>query len=234
MTYKSAMKTNPDRAAARDAKQRRSQGRDAARDEAISRSPQREKLIRAMSDDPAGINEYGHGGERTRDLAHMLQDTVDNAILLYQRRLGLRSCADPIDLIAIVPSGVWVIDIKSCAGGRVEVRGRQGMLSGRYTHLLIRGRDRTAYLDRLAGQVTAVEETLQELGRVDVPVQPVFCFYDADVGWRRTPEVGHARLTTPKRLTTLLQKGPRALSDTEVSALAHALGQRLPRQHLRD
>jgi hypothetical protein len=228
------MQTNPDRAAARTIKERRSQRRASAREQAISRSHQGEKLIRMMSDDPAAINEYGHGGERTRDLALALQHAVENGVFLYQRRLGLRSSADPIDVLAIVPSGVWVVDIQRCAGGRVEVTGRQGLLKGRYTHLMIRGRDRTAYLDRLTGQARAVEETLQELDRADVPVLPAFCFYDADIQWRRTPELGQALLTTPKRLANLLTKSPRVMSDVEVSAVALALGQRLPRQHVRD
>jgi hypothetical protein len=200
----------------------------------MSRSPQGEKLIRAMSDDLDSINEYGHGGERTRDLASLLSGAVDNGIFLYQRRLGLRSTSDPIDLIAVTPSGVWVVDIQSCAGGRVEVGGRHGMIRGRYTHLIIRGRDRTAYLDRLTGQAQAVEETLAELDRPDVPVHGAFCFYDADIRWRRTPEVGQAVLTTPRRLSSLLRRSPRVMSDIEVSAIAQALGQRLPRQQVRD
>jgi hypothetical protein len=228
------MQTNPDRAAARDAKERRSHRRDAVRERAMSRSPQGEKLIRAMSDDLDSINEYGHGGERTRDLASLLSGAVDNGIFLYQRRLGLRSTSDPIDLIAVTPSGVWVVDIQSCAGGRVEVGGRHGMIRGRYTHLIIRGRDRTAYLDRLTGQAQAVEETLAELDRPDVPVHGAFCFYDADIRWRRTPEVGQAVLTTPRRLSSLLRRSPRVMSDIEVSAIAQALGQRLPRQQVRD
>jgi hypothetical protein len=137
-------------------------------------------------------------------------------------------------VLAVVPSGIWVVDIQSCAGGRVEVSGRQGTIKGHYTHLMIRGRDRTSYLDRLTGQAQAVEEMLQELGRPDVPVLPAFCFYDADIQWRRTPELGIARLTTPKRLISLLHKSPRVMTDIEVSAMAQALGQRLPRQHVRD
>ncbi len=224
----------PEQAERRSAGQWRAQQRAMARDAAISRSPQSEKLISVMSDDPSVINGYGHGGERTRDLAHTLKDAVEKGIFLYQRRLGVRSAADPIDLIAVMPSGVWVIDIQSCSGGRVDVSGRQGILSGRYTHLLIRGRDRTAYLDRLSGQTLAVEESLIELGRPRVPVVPAFCFYDADIGWRRTPEVGHALLTTPQRLTHLMHKRGRVMSDVEVATVAQALGQRLPRQHVRD
>ena len=229
-----AMQTNPDRAAARDAKERRSHRREAVREHAIARSPQGEKLIRAMSDDLAAINEYGHGGERTRDLAKLLSDGVDNGVFFYQRRLGLRSTEDTIDLIAVMPSGIWIVDIQSCAGGRVEVAGKHGVMGGRYTHMLIRGRDRTTYLDRLTGQAQSVEETLEELSRSDVPVHAVFCFYDADIRWRRTPEVGQARLTTPQRLRSMLRKSPRVMSDIEVSAMAQALGQRLPRQPLRD
>jgi hypothetical protein len=41
-------------------------------------------------------------------------------------------------------------------------------------------------------------------------------------------------LTTPRRLSSLLQRSSRSLSDVEVSAVALALGQRLPRQHVRD
>lgn len=199
----------------------------------MSRSPQGEKLMRAMSDDPTAINGYGHGGEHTRDLATSLTQSVANAVFLYQRRLGLRSSEDPIDLIAVVPSGVWVVDIQSCAGGRVQVSGRHRLWSSAFTHLLIRGRDRTAYLDRLITQARAVDEVLADLDRPDVPVRPVFCFLDADIGWRGTPKVGQAALTTPKKLISRLERSSRTLSDIEVSAIAQALGQRLPRQHIR-
>jgi hypothetical protein len=228
------MQTHSDRAAARDAKERRALRREAARERAISRSAQGDKLLLTMSDDPSAINGYGHGGERTRDLAYTLTKTATNAIFLYQRRLSLRSTEDPIDLIAVAPSGVWIIDIQTCAGGRVAVGGRQRMMSSRFTHLLIRGRDRTAHLDRLTGQARAVEEALSELDIMDVPVRPAFCFYDAETQWRGTPMVGTAVLTTPRRLSSLLQRSSRSLSDVEVSAVALALGQRLPRQHVRD
>ena len=247
--YNLGMQTNPDRMtdgdldpiaheaapdASIDPRERRARRRDAARTRAIAHSTQGEKLIRMLSDDPADINGYGHGGERTRDLATTLAGTVTNGIFLHQRRLGHRSTEDPIDLIAVVPSGVWVIDIQSCAGGRVEVAGRRRAMSSRYTHLLIRGRDRTSYLDRLSGQALAVEEMLAELGRPDVPVHPVFCFFDADPQWRRTPRLGQALLTTPRRLTSLLQRSNRQLSDIEVSAIAQALAKHLPRQYLRN
>ena len=75
---------------------------------------------------------------------------------------------------------------------------------------------------------------MAELGRPDINVRPAFCFYDADIRWRRTPEVGQALLTTPQRLSSLLRRSHRVMSDIEVSALAQALGQRLPRQQVRD
>lgn len=228
------MQTNPARASARTAKDRRAQRRDAALDRAMSRSSQGGKLLRALSDDPADINGYGHGGEHTRDLARDLKAAVPTGIFFYQRRLGLRSTEDPIDLLAMVQSGVWLIDIQSCAAGPAAVRGRKHLLSSHYSHLVIRGRDRTAYLDRLVSQARSVEDTLAELGRSSVPVHTAFCFYDTDTRWRGTPRVGQTLLTTPKRLTGVLQKGPLKLRDTEIVTLAQALGHRLPRQHLRD
>ncbi len=228
------MQTNPDRAYARTVKDRRAQRRDAARDRAMSRSSQGGKLLRVLSDDPADINVYGHGGERTRDLARTLKAAVPTGIFFYQRRLARTSTDDPIDLLAMVPSGIWVIDIQTCAGGPAQVKGRKHLLSSHYTHLVIRGRDRTANLDRLVSQARSVEDTLAELGRSGVPVRTAFCFYDTDTQWRGTPRVGQTLLTTPRRLTGLLQNGSHKLRDTDIVTLAQALGDRLPRQHVRD
>ena len=55
-----------------------------------------------------------------------------------------------------------------------------------------------AFLDRLTSQALAVEEAVAELGRPDVKVRPAFCFYDADIRWRRTPEVGQAAAHRPR------------------------------------
>ncbi len=199
----------------------------------MARSTQGGKLLRVLSDDTADINGYGHGGERTRDLAHTLKAAVPTGVFFYQRRLGTTSNDDPIDLLAVVPSGVWVIDIQACAGGPAAVRGAKHLLSSRYSHLVIRGRDRTAYLDRVMSQALSVEETLAALGRSEVPVRTAFCFYDADTRWRGTPRIGQTLLTTPKRLTGLLQKSSRKLRDTEIATLSQALSYQLPRQHVR-
>lgn len=228
------MQSEPDQVIARTAKQRREQRRTAARERAIGHSSQATKLTRALSDDPAAINGFGHGGEHTRELARQLVKAVPKGIFFYQRRLGIRSHDDPIDLVAVVPSGVWVIDIQQCGGGRVQVSGRQGLLSSRYTHMTIRGRDRTAYLDRLMGQTRAVHEALEGVGRASVPIHAAFCFVDASTVWRGTPEVGNALLTKPKRLASMLLNGSRVLSDIDVVSTAQALGQKLPRQHIRD
>ncbi|MEP6665365.1 MAG: hypothetical protein ABJA81_02855 [Nocardioidaceae bacterium] len=228
------MQNEPDQVVAGNPHQQREQRREAARQRAIGLSSQAAKLTRAMSDDPSTINGFGHGGEHTRALALQLIRSVPQGIFFYQRRLGLRSHDDPIDLVAIVPSGVWVIDIQQCGGGRVQVAGRKGLLSSRYSHVLIRGRDRTAYLDRLMGQTRVVKEALETVGLGAVPVHPAFCFVDASTGWRRTPEVGDAVLTKPKRLTSMLLHHGRVLSDVEVATTAQALGQKLPRQHIRD
>ncbi len=228
------MQTNPDRASARAAKDSRAQRRDAARDRAMSRSTQGGRLLRVLSDDPADINGYGHGGEWTRELARTLKAAVPTGIFLFQRRLGPTSTEDPIDLLAIVPSGIWVIDIQTCSGGQAAVRGRKHLLSSHYTHLVIRGRDRTAYLDRVINQAMSVQEALGELGRSEVPVRTAFCFYDAATRWRGTPRVGQTLLTTPKRLTGLLQKSSHKLSDTEIATLGQAVGYALPRQPVRD
>jgi nuclease-like protein len=228
------MESEPDQVVSGNVDHRRDQRRNAARERAIGLSSQAVKLTRAMSDDPSSINGFGHGGEHARDLAVQLIRSVPKGIFFYQRRLGLRNHDDPIDLVAVVPSGVWVIDIQQCGGGRVHVSGRQGVLSSRYTHVMIRGRDRTAYLDRLVGQARAVQEALETVGRGNVPVHPAFCFVDALTVWRGTPEIGSALLTRPKRLASMLLHHARVMSDVEVASTAQALGQKLPRQHIRD
>jgi len=95
---------------------------------------------------------------------------------LEDRRVGIRS---NIDHIAIVPTGVYVIDAKNWAG-RVELKvGRSG---GRQVkRLMVNGGDHTDLVSNMAWQIDTV---LAALDGTEVPITPVVCFVGED-NWAR-------------------------------------------------
>ena len=178
---------------------------------ALSSPPQHEEAFRV-----------GEAGEIA--VAAALERAVGKVagVVLHNRRMpGGRG---DIDHIAIVPSGIYVIDAKAVQG-KVELR-RPWFKPPR---LLIGGRDRTHYLDGLDRQTQAVRATLEAACRAPVPVQGALCFTHADLPLLRLAEArGHLliyRKTLAKRLTatgSLDGDALRALSATIAAALRAA------------
>lgn len=134
--------------------------------------------------------------------------TIDSAvaevggIVLHNRRMP--AGAGDIDHIAIVPSGIYVIDTKGVTG-RVVVRSRwrQPPL------LFIAGRDRTVYLDRLDRQVHAVRDALAGTRHASSSVIGALCFTHADLPLLRTLEMrGHLLLYRKALADRLTAAGP--------------------------
>ncbi len=117
--------------------------------------------------------------------------------VLYDRRIpGSKA---NIDHMAIIPSGIWVIDAKRYRG-RPELKIDGGILRPRVEKLLVGRRDCTKLVDGVLKQVDVMRDLVG-----DVPVTGALCFIEAD--W---PLIGGAFSTQgvhvlwPKRLAKVL------------------------------
>lgn len=142
------------------------------------------------------------------------------AIVLHNRRMpGGRG---DIDHIGIAPSRVFVIDAKDVAG-RVEIK-RPWFGQPK---LLIRGRDRTKYIDGLDRQLAAVRQVLMTSGHEEVAVRGVLCFTKADLPLIGTLEMrGHLLLYRKALAKRLNATGPHDAA--AIDALARCRATALP------
>ena len=154
--------------------------------------------------------------QRTRRLAG---DLEQRGFALHHR--VARADLPAIDHLVVAPTGVWVIAREHVHCARVTVRGR---LSGR-TSLRIGSRDRTALVDALDHQVTAVRAALYDFP--DAPVQAALCLPGAEFPLLRTLTVRDHLILRPAQLLDHLEgRGPlrRARSREVAKALDARLG----------
>jgi hypothetical protein len=162
----------------------------------------------------------GELGEKA--LARSLERrTADGpAIILYDRRMpGGRG---NIDLLAIAPTGVYVIDAKAIRG-KVHI---SRPLFGR-EKLLIAGRNRTKLIDGLDRQVAAVRGALVASGQPDLPVLGVLCFTKADLPLFGSRRVRGHHLLYGRALAKKLN-GRGTMTTAEIDALVSTLATALP------
>lgn len=158
-------------------------------------------LILAWSGEPQHQRAFRQGEEGEKKVAVAIASAIEmvDGIVLHNRRLP-GGCAD-IDHIAVVPSGVYVIDAKAVTG-KVEVRSRWV----KPPLLFIAGRDRTRYLESLDRQVQAVREIIEHQA---VPLCGALCFTKAGLPLLRTVEMRGHLLLKPKALAKhLVASGP--------------------------
>ena len=132
-----------------------------------------------------------------------------------------------IDLIAVAPSGVFVIDVKNY-DGKVELKA-SGLGRWRREQLYVKGRDRTHLVNGMARQVEAVREALASGdGAGDVPVLAVVCFIGAEWDMFFTAfTVNGVQVMAPRPLRRRLRKEG-SLGGGERARLARLLSLRLP------
>lgn len=165
---------------------REGERRSARREERVrARHPRIGGLVLAVTDDPASTRVWGQGATGEERVGAVLEAAADRGVLvLHDRRLP-RSRAN-VDHLAVAPSGVWVVDAKRYVGQRVEGRDVGGWFRTDL-RLFVGGRDRTALVDGVEGQVAAVRATLDAAGHAEVPVHGALCFVEADLRWFAKP-----------------------------------------------
>jgi hypothetical protein len=161
-------------------------------------------LLLACNSEPQHHKAFRQGEQGEIDGAASIEKAVAKVggIVLHNRRIP--NGRGDIDHIAIVPSGIYVIDTKAVTG-KVEIRSRWF----KPPLLFIDGHDRTRYLNGLDRQINAVRDAPQTTEYGPAPVQAVLCFTQADLPLLRTVEMrGHLLLYRKALAKRLTASGP--------------------------
>jgi hypothetical protein len=164
-----------------------------------------------------------------RVAANLARRVGNRALFLYDRRVpGTRG---NIDIIAVAPSGVWVIDAKS-SSGRVEHRDVGGLFK-RDLRVYVGGRDHSSSVSGMGWQLSAVRKSLRECaptlpGGTTPEVHAILCFTGASWGLLGKSFVHDGILVTrsTKLAHSLCRPGP--LSLEQIRAVHEALSRLLP------
>ncbi|MCW3003194.1 MAG: hypothetical protein JWQ20_2492 [Conexibacter sp.] len=137
-------------------------------------------LLLALSDEPQHQAAFRRGAQGEVAVADSLERRLGEGppALLYNRRMP--GGHGDIDVIAVAPTGVYVIDAKHWKGKLKIARPLFGA-----ERLPINGRDRTKLIDGLDRQVEAVQQVLRDVAP-QVPVHGVLCFTEIDMPILRT------------------------------------------------
>jgi hypothetical protein len=164
---------------------------------------------------------WAWGAEGEERIGSLLGRAVgDRGLLLHDRRIpGSRA---NLDHLAIVASGVWVIDAKHYRG-RLERRSAGGWFAPRQA-LYVGRRDRSALLASAERQRAEVARRLPR----DVTVSAALCFTGVELNLFSRPFTLDGILVTwPKALAKTLH-APGSLGADRRRELAHALGHAFP------
>jgi hypothetical protein len=177
-------------------------------------------LLLKLQDAPAHEQAWARGAAGEEELATSLARRCPEAIVLHDRRMpGSRA---NIDHLAVVASGVYVIDAKRYKG-KIEVR---KPFFGE-SKLVIGGRDKTKLIAGLERQAEAVRAVLTPLAP-DAPVNRCLCFVgDPQMPVVRRLEIDGVPLFYPRRLAKQLRQ-PGELRAEEIGRIVGALAQRFP------
>jgi len=181
--------------------ERRQQADDRHRQEVFGRflAP----LVKAVAGERHATTAWNRGGRAEEKVGHYLSREVGlNGLVLHDR--AVPASRGNIDHIAIVPSGVWIIDTKQYSG-RVQQRSAGGWFVSRPV-LFVNGRDRSSLIPAVLRQVAQVEKHVA----ADVPLHAALCFSDSEWGLLGRPFViDGVHITWAHQLAGLLDEpGP--------------------------
>jgi len=191
-------------------------------------NPETGAFLLAMSDEPTAPTAFDAGAPWERWIAELVRQSFPRGVFLFHRKRGAGRPGD-VDIVAVLPSGVWVIDIQRHEDAVLEVRHTQSP-GGRRDHLFIDEQDRTELLDDVDDQHAGVVAALERAGFGSTTVRTVLCFVDAEPTWRGSPTVGTTYVTKARPMLKVLASGPVVLDDTDVASIGLALDRQLGRQ----
>ena len=179
-------------------------------------------VAKFFHEDKHSTTSYAKGAEGERRAASFLERIVGaRGVVLHDRKVP--GTQGNIDHLAIVPSGVWIVDAKKYKG-KVEQRDVGGLFK-KDLRLYVGGRDRTGIADGLGWQVLAVAKVLADTG---IPIHPALLFVDSEWGLFAKPfELAGVLVAPPKRLEALIA-APGPLSGSVIEGVAGSLARELP------
>jgi len=185
-------------------------------------------IVKALSPDPGAITAWRIGASGEEQVAlELTRRCGGRALFLYDRRV--RGTRGNIDIVAVAPSGVWVIDVKRWSG--VVERRPVGGLLRRGERLYSGGRDRSASLAGMGWQVAAVADALSECsdrGRPDPEIHAALCISGARRPMPARPFVqAGVHVVSTRKLAGLLS-APGPLAPVQVRTVHEALAGALP------
>ena len=136
----------------------------------------------------------------------LIRDLGDSVQFLFNRQVGFGSARGDIDIIAIAPSGVHVIDPKAYRNKKVRAnRARDAFI--------VDGRLRPALAVSMRRHIDAVAIAVSEGPLPATSVTAAYCFVGADLPWGRLV-VDDVRATGPRGVVKMLKKpGPLSAED---------------------
>ena len=149
--------------------------RHAKREDRIrARYPRLGGLLLALSDDPQSTRAWDTGAVGEERVGDRLNELSSETLrVLHDRRVPGSSAN--IDHLAVVPTGVFVIDPKRYKG-RPHLMVEGGLVRPRVEKLRVSSRDCTKLVDGVLKQVDVVRGIVGD----SVPVHGILCFIDAD------------------------------------------------------
>jgi hypothetical protein len=178
-------------------------------------------VVKALTGEKETTAAWARGSRGEERVGQRLSLAVGlNGIVLHDRAIpGMRS---NIDHIAIVPSGVWVIDTKEYHG-RVQQRDLGGWFVSRPA-LFVNGQNRTSLIPGVLRQL----EHVQRVVRDEAPLHATLCFNDAEWGLLGRPfTIEGVSVTWARRLADSLTEGG-TLEHDDIRTLAARLAAAFP------
>ncbi len=199
-------------------------------DRVTERFPRVGRLLLAVFDEAPSTRAFKKGAEgERRAVKRILADGGYRTLILVNRRLGHNRRDGDIDVIAITPAGVHVIDVKYYEEARISVERTGGLFSPRVEHLRVRGRDSTHLVDKLDKQVEAVRTSVTGAGPFgDVPIQPALCFVDAFLPMFEALSIRGVSVLGPKRTAKWLREATGPYGESEREDIFEILDRQLP------
>ena len=201
--------------------QRRHDRLEAARERRVrGRFPRVGGLLLKLSPPPRTTTAWAIGAAGEREVAAKLQRDVGDAVLfLFNRKRGTGRAGGDIDIIAIGPSGVWIVDPKKYVGKKVRANWARSTF-------IVGGRRQPKLAESMGRQIEVVTTGVREGPVPSAPVRAAYCFLGADLPWRRLVVDGVAALSLRGVVKSLREPGP---LDVEQRARLHAdLAARFP------
>jgi Nuclease-related domain len=176
-----------------------------------------------------GLSSFNVGAVGEQRAAQRVQDLCSADVLFLQNRklrLGWRDVH--LDLVAVGPGGVYVVDVKYHKGKKVEVRRAGGLSSPVREQLFIGDRDKTDLLESVARKSDAVRKAMIPFpGSEQVPVTTAMCFFDAELPLFGSMRIGFVPCLAPTATAKLLSS-PGLLDSAARLALHDHLARTLP------